>query len=41
MSRKLHLFNQEKTYIYKFKEFKNNKQSVNAASKKKCDVSVV
>jgi hypothetical protein len=32
MSRKLHLFNQEKTYIYKFKEFKNNKQGANAAS---------
>lgn len=33
MSRKLHLFNQEKTYISKLQQYKNNNnQTANAAS---------
>ena len=36
MSRKLHLFNQEKTYISKLQRFKNkNNQAANAASEPK------
>ena len=32
MSRKLHLFNQEKTYISKLQQYKKPNQSANAAS---------
>lgn len=35
MSRKLHLFNQEKTYISKLQQYKKPNQSANAASSSK------